>query len=194
MNSELPPRKQAPKKPPPKEGGTAFRWPTTRDHRRFRLTTGDWRLATPLPTRIRRPIRSRLIRRAVHIHNPGLLLVDSHYRVLLIRRPVGLIREGILGNHFQVASLHHVIERLRRLLLVERVLRDDLPQREQILLQYRLSRPQNRPVIDGQRNRDQDEDQTDHDHHLDQRKPATVLARSSHLPVLVFRAVERRAL
>ena len=44
-------------------------------------TTNDQRLvfADDSPTRIRRPIRSRLIRRAVHIHNPGLLLVDSHH-------------------------------------------------------------------------------------------------------------------
>src|ERR1700758_298057 len=162
-------------------GGEQNTAKTAQQHRARRIrfcqrrTTNDWFLLIHSPTRIRRPIRSRLIRRAVHIHNPGLLLVDGHYRVLLIWSPVGFVCEGVLGNHFQVAGLHQVIERLRRLLLVEGVLRDDLPQREQILFQYRLFRPQNRPVIDGQGNRDQDEDQTDHDHHLDQRKPATVL-------------------
>src|ERR1700756_3895718 len=107
MNSELPPRKQVPKSRLQKKAAP-WVW-LADDPRRSTLWADDRRLATSdcsLPARIRRPIRRRLIRRAVHIHYPRLLLVDSHHRVFLFQRPVGLIREGILGNHFQVAGLH----------------------------------------------------------------------------------------
>src|SRR5579862_12910 len=143
-----------------------------------------------LPAAVGRAVLGREIRSAVNIVDTGLLLVHRDQRIFHIERPVRVAREGIPGNIANVSRLFQVIQSLRSLLFIERVLLDRVAQSEQVLAQSRLLGPQNRAVVHGDRDRDEDQDQTDHDHHFDQGEAATFLAQSPHLPVLVLRPVE----
>jgi len=58
----------------------------------------------------------------MHIHNPRFLLVHRHDGIFLIGSPVRLVGERILGNDLAVADRDQILERLRRLLLVQRLL------------------------------------------------------------------------
>ena len=89
-----------------------------------------------------------------------------------------------------------IVERLRPLLFVDVVLRNQLAEREQILAQHGFTR-----LFDGvaevwHRNRYQDRHDADHDDQFQQREaPAMVrFGIGLHLPVLILGSIERSAL
>lgn len=59
------------------------------------------------------------------VSNTGLLLVDGHEDIFLDYFPVGLASHGVDRDLAEISGAHQIVERLRGLLLVECVLRDD---------------------------------------------------------------------
>src|SRR6185437_3634568 len=126
-----------------------------------------------LPTAIRAAIAGSLAGSAVHIINARFRLAGVENGVIfLLRGPVRCAREGVFGNLFQVSGGNQIIKRLGRFLLVQCVLRDQRAQLEQVLFQHCLARVDDRAVIGGHRNGDQDQHNADHDHQLNQGKAA----------------------
>ena len=63
----------------------------------------------------------------MHVGNAGILLIDCQHHVFLHHFPVSLAGHGVNRNLPQIACSDQFVERLRRLLFVERVLRDHGP-------------------------------------------------------------------
>src|SRR5690349_9966895 len=96
--------------------------------RLWQLGTGNWRLVSP--TAVRCPVAGNGVGAAVHILDAaGVLLIDRQGIVFLIDRP-GVVAAGerVSRNQFDVTGGGQVVERLRSLLLVQRVLRNQRAQ------------------------------------------------------------------
>ena len=124
------------------------------------------------PGTVSRPVTGGAARSRVHVDDAGFLLVHRHHHIFLDHFPVGFLGHGIHRNLPQIARLHEVVERLRGLLLVEGVLLDDIAQCVQVRSQNGLARLDDGSVVIWDRDRHQDHDDADYDHHLKQRKTA----------------------
>src|ERR1700676_203722 len=123
------------------------------------------------PTRVCRAIGRGRARRRVHVIDARVLLIHSQQHVVLHDFPVRFIGHRIFRNNLQIVALHQVIQRLRRFLFVQSVLRDQRTKREQVLTQYGLPRFEQRSLIDRNCNRNQDCHDDHDDHHFQQREP-----------------------
>jgi hypothetical protein len=135
----------------------------------------------------------------VDVEDSGFLLVDGDDGVSLFFYGPGIVAagHGVVGDLLEVASADQVVEGLRGLLLVQRVLRDYGADGEEILLEHGFAGAPDGLVVGRERDRNQDQDDADDDHQLDQGEAAALflfVTRSCHLPVLVLGAVERRVL
>src|SRR5579863_1768808 len=68
-------------------------------------------------------------------------------------------------------TIHQVIQRLRRLLLVHREVIDRCPHHHQVLLQRRFPRVLNRSLIHPRSHPEQTQNDRNHNHQLNQREP-----------------------
>ena len=87
---------------------------------------------------------------------------------------------GIERDLPEISGGDQIIEGLRGLLLVERVLRDDGAQSGQVRAQNRLTGLYDRLVVDRHGNRHQDHDDEDDDHQLEQRESASACLLSAN--------------
>ena len=112
---------------------------------------------------------------------------SSHGRVFLVEvmgRHCGYLAliAGITGGAEAIVTpesdlmpenvAHQILQRLRRLLLVVRVVVDHRPQREQVVLQNAFLGPDDRLLINRDRDRDENDDDRHHHHQLDKREAA----------------------
>ena len=124
-----------------------------------------------LPAGVSRPVGADLLGSGVDIVDAGLSLIDALEGIVLGWDPrVCPIGEGIFGHGLDVTSLDEVVQRLRRLLLVDRIGIDRAAQGPEIFFQNGLS---GMPyALDVHRNGDsgQQADDDHDDHQLDQGK------------------------
>src|ERR1700680_424602 len=111
----------------------------------------------------------------VDVGDAGVLLVHRQFYIFLYDFPVRLPGHGIDWNLTEIARGDQVVERLRSLLLVESVLRDDRAKRAEIRAQDGFPSLDDGLVVDRNRNRHQDHDDADDDHQLQPRAAATAL-------------------
>src|ERR1035437_2322614 len=125
------------------------------------------------PRAIRGAFAGGLIATAMHVDNPRLGLIGRHEAVVGDRHPaIACVGEGVLGELLKISGVHQVLQGLRGLLLIERVLIDKRPQGVKVAAQRSLFGVQNgrRIIRDGER--EQDHDDADHHHQLDQSEAA----------------------
>lgn len=104
------------------------------------------------------------------IRNSELGLLGRQHDVILGRGPVGTPGEGINGNAAKVASAHQILQGLRRLFFIDRVLIDGAPHYGKILLEGGFFGSRDRHFVAPRSDRKQDEHDRHHDHHLEQSK------------------------
>src|ERR1700730_12398479 len=99
------------------------------------------------PGAVCRSVAASCARSRVHVRNAGILLVHRQQRVFLYHFPIGLTGHGIHRELAQIAPLDKVVERLRRFLLIESVLRDERAERAEIRSQHRFPSLHNGLVV-----------------------------------------------
>src|ERR1019366_1129294 len=126
-----------------------------------------------LPRVIRGTFAGRLIAAAMNVDNPRLRLIGRHNALVGDRHPtIARVGEGVLGELLEILGIHQVLQGLRGLLLVERVLVDQRPHGVEIVAQRSLFGVENGRGIIWDGKRKQDDDDADHHHQLDQSKAA----------------------
>src|SRR6185437_2450998 len=173
-------------------------------------------LSACLPGVVRGAVGSDLSRGAVHVaHAAGVLLLGcgDGAVVALLGLPILLAGHRVFRYRTEVMRRDEIFYGLWRLLLIERVLRDQFAHVVKVLLQHRLSRAAYGLSILGNRDGDQDQKDADNDHQLNEgesRLAGVILHPIAtsvttledlldwfaefHLPIPVLGAIERDAL
>lgn len=84
--------------------------------------------------------------------------------------PIRLPSDRIFGQLAHVAARNKIVERLRQLLLVRRILIEQRAQPEKIVAQHGFARREDRLLILRQHDGSKNNDDRDHDHQLKQSK------------------------
>jgi hypothetical protein len=87
----------------------------------------------------------------MNVRHSSRRLVGGHYGVTKVRYPVFFLRERVCRNLFQIMFVHQVLQGLRCLLLIERVIVDGLPHHAQVLFELYFPSPPCRAPVDESR-------------------------------------------
>ena len=110
----------------------------------------------------------------MNVGDARLALIEGQHNIFVYNLPgVGRICERILGNSVQVTCRHQIIELLRGLVLVLRVLVDGAAHGIEVFLEDGLFCAPKMLGVDRNGDSYQDSDDRDHDDHLNQREAAS---------------------
>src|SRR5579885_792212 len=123
-----------------------------------------------LPGGIGGPVQGVLLAAGMHVVHARAGLVRAQNGIADVHHPIILVADRVERYFAQVMCLHQIVQRLRRLLLVQRIIVDGLPHGLQVLFQHGLARSLHGLVVNNRGHADQDREDHHHDHQLDQRE------------------------